>query len=84
VLNGTNLPLSESPIIEVRTIKKANLDGGILIDGFPSGGLTNSIASMCFMKSLRNELISVLMASQTFQQEFMQIRILMLPFLYPN
>jgi hypothetical protein len=36
------------------------------------------------MRSLRNELIYVLMASQTFQQEFMQIRILMLPFLYPN
>lgn len=63
MLNGTNLPLSESPIIEVRTIKRANLDGGILIDGFPSGGLTNSIASMCFMKSLRNELISVLDSS---------------------
>jgi uncharacterized protein len=63
VLNGTNLPLSESPIIEVRTIKRANLDGGILIDGFPSGGLTNSIASMCFMKSLRKELIYVLDSS---------------------
>jgi predicted ATP-grasp superfamily ATP-dependent carboligase len=55
--------LSESPLIEVRTIKRANLNGGTLIDGFPSGGLTNSIASMCFMKSLRNELISVLDSS---------------------
>jgi uncharacterized protein len=55
--------LSESPLIEVRTIKRANLNGGTLIDGFPSGGLTNSISSMCFMKSLRNELISVLDSS---------------------
>jgi uncharacterized protein len=63
VLSKSNLPLSESPLIEVRTIKRANLNGGTLIDGFPSGGLANSISSMCFMKSLRNELISVLDSS---------------------
>jgi uncharacterized protein len=40
-----------------------NLNGGTLIDGFPSGGLTNSIASMCFMRSIRNELISMLDSS---------------------
>ena len=56
--NTTNLPLSDAPQIEIRTVKKV-----ILVDGFPSGGLTNSIASMCFMKSLRNELISVLDSS---------------------
>jgi uncharacterized protein len=61
--NTTNLPLSDAPQIEIRTVKKVTLDGGTLIDGFPSGGLTNSIASMCFMKSLRNELISVLDSS---------------------
>src|SRR5688572_335390 len=61
--NTTILPLSDAPQIEIRTIKKVTLDGGTLIDGFPSGGLTNSIASMCFMKSLRNELISVLDSS---------------------
>jgi uncharacterized protein len=34
-----------------------------LLMAFPVGGLTNSIASMCFMKSLRKELISVLDSS---------------------
>jgi uncharacterized protein len=46
--------------IEVRNIKKVNLKGGTVIDGFPSGGLTNSIASTCFMRSVKNELIAVL------------------------
>jgi uncharacterized protein len=55
--------LSQAPQIEIFTVKEVNLKGGILIDGFPSGGLTNSIATMCFMNSLRNELISVLDSS---------------------
>lgn len=46
--------------IEVRSIKKVHLKGGTVIDGFPSGGLTNSIASMCFMRSVKNELVAVL------------------------
>ena len=46
--------------IEVRTIKKVNLKGGTVIDGFPSGGLTNSITSTCFMRSVKNELVAVL------------------------
>jgi len=46
--------------IEIRPVKKVNLKGGTLVDGFPSGGLSNSIASMCFMSSMRNELVSVL------------------------
>ena len=41
-------------------MKKVNLKGGTLIDGFPSGGLTNSIASMCFMNSVLNDLVSVM------------------------
>ena len=51
------------PKIEIHKVKKVNLKGGTLIDGFPSGGLTNSIASTCFMRSIRNELISVLDSS---------------------
>jgi uncharacterized protein len=47
-------------LIEIRTIKKVNLKGGTVIDGFPSGGLTNSIASACFMRSVKNELVAVL------------------------
>jgi uncharacterized protein len=46
--------------IEIHTVKKVNLKGGTLIDGFPSGGLTNSIASMCFMNSIANDLVSVM------------------------
>ena len=41
-------------------MKKVNLKGGTLIDGFPSGGLTNSIASMCFMNLVLNDLVSVM------------------------
>jgi predicted ATP-grasp superfamily ATP-dependent carboligase len=46
--------------IEIHTIKKINLKGETLIDGFPSGGLTNSLASMCFMNSIANDLVSVM------------------------
>ena len=52
--------MSQALPIEIRNVKMANLKGGILIDGFPSGGLSNSIASMCFMSSIQSELISVL------------------------
>src|SRR5919112_528191 len=55
--------MSQIPQIEIHTVKRVNLNGGALIDGFPSGGLTNSIASMCFMRSIRNELISILDSS---------------------
>ncbi len=55
--------MSQFPQIEIHTVKRVNLKGGTLIDGFPSGGLTNSIASTCFMRSIRNELISVLDSS---------------------
>ncbi len=55
--------MSQIPQIEIHTVKRVNLNGGTLIDGFPSGGLTNSIASMCFMRSIRNELISILDSS---------------------
>ena len=53
----SHLPLAE---IEIRTIKNVNLKGGTVIDGFPSGGLTNSIASMCFMRSSKNDLVAIL------------------------
>jgi uncharacterized protein len=51
-----HLPLAE---IEIGTIKNVNLKGGTVIDGFPSGGLTNSIASMCFMPSSKNDLVAI-------------------------
>jgi uncharacterized protein len=52
--------MSQALPIEIRKVKMANLTGGILIDGFPCGGLSNSISSMCFMSSIRSELVSVL------------------------
>jgi uncharacterized protein len=54
------IPMSIGPQIEIHTVKRVNLKGGTLIDGFPSGGLTNSIASMCFMNSVVNDLVSVI------------------------
>jgi uncharacterized protein len=52
--------LSLESQIEIHTVKKVNLKGGTLFDGFPSEGLTNSIASMCFMNSVLNDLVSVM------------------------
>jgi uncharacterized protein len=51
----------DSSNIEIRKIKKANLKGGTIIDGFVSaGGLINPIAAGCFMHSPKNELVAVL------------------------
>jgi uncharacterized protein len=55
--------MSQPVPVEIRTVKMVNLKGGTLVDGFPSGGLSNSIASMCFMSSVRNELVSVFESS---------------------
>ncbi|MFY9967737.1 MAG: PAC2 family protein [Nitrososphaeraceae archaeon] len=52
--------MSQAIAIEIHSVKKLDLKGGILIDGFPSGGLSNSITSMCFMSSVQNQLVSVL------------------------
>lgn len=52
----SHLPLAE---IEIRTIKNVNLKGGTVLDGFPRGGFTNSIASMCFMRSSKNDLVAI-------------------------
>lgn len=46
--------------IEIRKIKSVNLKRGTVIDGFPSTCLTNTIASQCFINSLKTELVAVL------------------------
>ena len=46
--------------IEIRNLKKINIKGGTVIDGFPSSGLANAIASECFIHSLKTELVAVL------------------------
>jgi uncharacterized protein len=51
--------LAAEPRIEIRKLKNVNLKGGILVDGFPSVGLANAIASECLIHSLRMEFVAV-------------------------
>lgn len=44
----------------MRKIKDVSLNGGIVVDGFPSIGLANAIASECLIHSLKTELVAVL------------------------
>lgn len=48
------------PEIQVRKIKDVSLKGGIVLDGFPSIGLANTIASECLIHSLKTEFVAVL------------------------
>lgn len=49
--------------IEVRKVSKdvmPSIEGGIVLDGFPSTGLVNSIASECLMRSTGTQLFAVI------------------------
>ncbi len=49
--------------IEVRKInkdRKINIERGVVLDGFPSTGLVNAIASECLIRSVGTELVAVL------------------------
>lgn len=46
--------------IEVRKLKNVNLKGGIVVDGFPSVGLANAIASECLIHSLKTEFVAAI------------------------
>ena len=46
--------------IDVIPLKKVNLKGATVIDGFPSELFTNSIASQCFLHSIDTQLIAIL------------------------
>jgi uncharacterized protein len=46
--------------IVIRKLKDVNLKGGIVIDGFPSAGLANAIASECLIHSVKTEFVGVL------------------------
>lgn len=53
--------------IQLRWVnKKRRLDiqGGIVLDGFPSSGLVNAIATECLIRSLKTELVAVLDSSE--------------------
>lgn len=51
------------PLIEIRKLRNIKLRGGILLDGFPSVGLANAIASECLIHSMNTELVGVLDSS---------------------
>jgi uncharacterized protein len=43
----------------VRKINEVNMEGGIIIDEFPSAGLVNAIASGCIIRSTRTKVAAV-------------------------
>jgi uncharacterized protein len=49
--------------IEIRAVRKdreLNMKGGIVLDGFPSIGLVNAIASECLIRTAGTELLAVI------------------------
>jgi uncharacterized protein len=48
------------PALEIRKLKNVNLKGGIVVDGFPSVGLANAIASECLIHSLKTEFVAMI------------------------
>jgi uncharacterized protein len=49
-------------VLEIKNIHKdakINIQGGLVLDGFPSTGLVNAIASECLIRSIGTELIAV-------------------------
>ena len=50
----------QEPPIEIRKLRNVNLKGGIVLDGFPSVGLANAIASECLVRSVKTEFVAVL------------------------
>jgi uncharacterized protein len=47
-------------VISVRKIMEVNLEGGVVIDGFPSAGLVNAVASECIIRSTKTKMVGVL------------------------
>lgn len=55
--------MTEEKAIEIKRINKErrlNIKDGIVLDGFPSSGLVNAIASECLIRSIGTELVAVL------------------------
>lgn len=48
------------PEIDIRKLRNVNLKGGIVVDGFPSVGLANAIASECLIHSLKTEFVAAI------------------------
>jgi uncharacterized protein len=47
-------------IMKIRKDKEVDIRGGIVLDGFPSAGVINSIASRCLIRSIGTELVAIL------------------------
>jgi uncharacterized protein len=47
-------------VINVRKITEVNLEGGVVVDGFPTAGLVNAIASECIIHSTKTKMAAVL------------------------
>jgi uncharacterized protein len=52
--------MSNSQILVIKSLKKINLKGGTVIDGFATSGITNAIASECILHSINTQLIATI------------------------
>lgn len=50
--------MSNPQTFAIKTIKKINLKGGTVIDGFATTGITNTIASECILHSINTQLVA--------------------------
>jgi len=55
--------MSNSQILVIKSLKKINLKGGTVIDGFATSGITNTIASECILHSINTQLIATIESS---------------------
>jgi uncharacterized protein len=55
--------MSNSQTLVIKTLKKMNLKGGTVIDGFATSGITNTIASECILHSINTQLIATIESS---------------------
>ena len=55
--------MSKSQTLVIKTLKKMNLKGGTVIDGFATTGITNTIASECILHSINTQLIATIESS---------------------
>jgi uncharacterized protein len=50
----------QMPVVEVRPFKRVNLEGGVVIEGFPSIGLVSTIAATYLISSLKLDQIAAM------------------------
>ncbi len=52
--------MSNTQTLGIKTLKKMNLKGGTVIDGFATTGITNTIASECILHSINTQLVGTI------------------------